>query len=68
MTDFSEKLTKLRRKFHSDPELGFDETRTKARVAAFLRALGVEGCEAVLAEARALYPNDHPMAAAIDGH
>ena len=42
MTDFSDKLTELRRRFHSDPELGFDETRTKARVAAFLRALGVE--------------------------
>lgn len=33
---------KLRREFHSDPELGFDEHRTAARVAAFLDDLCVE--------------------------
>ncbi len=35
-------LTALRREFHQHPELGFQETRTKARVAEILRDLGLE--------------------------
>ncbi|NNE52985.1 MAG: amidohydrolase [Sulfitobacter sp.] len=35
-------LTALRRKFHQHPELGFQEQRTKARIAGLLRKLGLE--------------------------
>ncbi|UWQ24222.1 amidohydrolase [Leisingera aquaemixtae] len=42
MTSFQDRLTALRRDFHRHPELGFQEDRTKARVAAHLRALGLE--------------------------
>ncbi len=35
-------LTELRREFHQHPELGFEEHRTKARVAEVLRGLGIE--------------------------
>ncbi|MCI5096757.1 MAG: amidohydrolase [Rhodobacteraceae bacterium] len=42
MSGFADRLTALRHVFHADPELGFDETRTKARVAAHLRDLGLE--------------------------
>lgn len=42
MKTFEEKLTDLRRSFHRDPEVGFNEVRTKAKVAQQLRALGVE--------------------------
>lgn len=35
-------LREVRRDFHRMPELGFQETRTKAKVAAFLRDLGLE--------------------------
>ncbi len=35
-------LTALRHGFHQDPELGFDEQRTKARVAEILSDLGLE--------------------------
>ncbi|WP_411351493.1 amidohydrolase [Leisingera aquaemixtae] len=42
MTSFQDRLTALRRDFHRHPELGFREDRTKARVAAHLRALGLE--------------------------
>ena len=38
----SENLIKLRHAFHRDPELGFQEHRTKAKVAARLRELGLE--------------------------
>lgn len=42
MTFDLEKLTQLRREFHQFPELGFQEERTKAVVAARLRELGLE--------------------------
>ncbi|UWQ53349.1 amidohydrolase [Leisingera caerulea] len=42
MTSFQDRLTALRRDFHRHPELGFREDRTKARVAAHLRDLGLE--------------------------
>ncbi|WP_027236359.1 amidohydrolase [Leisingera caerulea] len=42
MTSFQDRLTALRRDFHRHPELGFQENRTKARVAAHLRGLGLE--------------------------
>ncbi|UWQ36759.1 amidohydrolase [Leisingera aquaemixtae] len=42
MNSFQDRLTALRRDFHRHPELGFQEDRTKARVAAHLRALGLE--------------------------
>ncbi|UWQ82958.1 amidohydrolase [Leisingera caerulea] len=42
MTSFQDRLTALRRDFHRHPELGFREDRTKARVAAHLRGLGLE--------------------------
>jgi len=35
-------LLSLRRDLHRDPELGFQETRTKAKVASFLRSLGLD--------------------------
>ena len=35
-------LTKLRREFHRFPELGFEENRTKSRVAKLLRGFGLE--------------------------
>lgn len=35
-------LAALRRDFHRHPELGFSETRTKAKVAALMRAAGLE--------------------------
>ena len=40
-------LTALRREFHRFPELGFEESRTAARVAAELRALDIEVHEGV---------------------
>src|SRR3954449_12959915 len=40
-------LTEFRRDLHAHPELGFQETRTAARVAAALRACGVEVSEGV---------------------
>lgn len=40
-------LTALRRDFHRFPELGFRENRTKSRIAAFLRELGLEVHEGV---------------------
>ncbi len=42
-----ENLTKLRREFHKAPELGFEEHRTKTRVAQILRDLGLEVHEGV---------------------
>ncbi|NVO56070.1 amidohydrolase [Rhodobacteraceae bacterium B1Z28] len=42
MRDLYEKLVELRRAFHRDPELGFQEERTKATVADYLRQLGLE--------------------------
>lgn len=42
MTTFQDRLTALRRDFHRHPELGFQEERTKAKVAAHLRSLGLE--------------------------
>ncbi|MCE8548451.1 amidohydrolase [Ruegeria pomeroyi] len=42
MTDFGSRLTALRHDFHRHPELGFQEDRTKAKVAARLRELGLE--------------------------
>lgn len=42
MQTFYTKLTDIRRSFHRDPEVGFNEVRTKAKVAQQLRALGVE--------------------------
>jgi len=44
---FSDKLTALRRDFHLHPELGFEEHRTRARVAEILRGLGLEVHEGV---------------------
>jgi hippurate hydrolase len=40
-------LRELRQSFHRDPELGFQEARTKASVAAFLRQCGLEVHEGV---------------------
>ncbi|MCI2399631.1 amidohydrolase [Aliiroseovarius subalbicans] len=42
-----DRLTELRRTFHRDPELGFDEVQTKARIAAHLRGLGIEVHEGI---------------------
>lgn len=42
MTDFEKRMTQLRHDLHRHPELGFNETRTKAVVAARLRELGLE--------------------------
>ncbi|NSY40955.1 amidohydrolase [Leisingera sp. ANG59] len=42
MTTFLDRLTALRRDFHRHPELGFQEERTRAKVAEHLRVLGLE--------------------------
>lgn len=42
MDDFHKKLTNLRRTFHADPELGFQEARTKLRIATILVELGLK--------------------------
>jgi hippurate hydrolase len=47
MNNFAEKLIALRRDLHRHPELGFQETRTKAIVAEHLRDLGLEVHEGV---------------------
>ena len=47
MNDFHQKLTALRRDLHRHPELGFEETRTKAKIAAALRAFGLRVSEGV---------------------
>ena len=47
MSDFHQRLTALRQDFHRDPELGFQEVRTKAKVASILRELGLEVHEGV---------------------
>jgi len=43
----TDQLTDLRHAFHRDPELGFQEERTKARVAGLLRDMGLEVHEGV---------------------
>ena len=47
MCEFHKKLTAMRHAFHRDPELGFQEARTKATVARRLRDLGLEVHEGV---------------------
>lgn len=47
MTELLAKLTTLRHGFHRDPELGFQEHRTKARVAQHLRDLGLDVHEGI---------------------
>ena len=42
LTDSQERLIQMRHDFHQHPELGFQEERTKAKVAAFLSDLGLE--------------------------
>ena len=47
MDEFHRDLTALRQQLHRDPELGFEEQRTKARVAQRLQQLGLEVQEGV---------------------
>ncbi|MFV1528848.1 MULTISPECIES: amidohydrolase [unclassified Phaeobacter] len=47
MSDLETRLKELRRDLHQNPELGFQETRTKAVVAERLRALGIDVHEGV---------------------
>lgn len=47
MNDLETRLKELRRDLHQNPELGFQETRTKAVVAERLRALGIDVHEGV---------------------
>jgi hippurate hydrolase len=42
MQDLNKRMIEMRRDFHRDPEIGFNEERTKAKVAAFLQDLGLE--------------------------
>lgn len=42
MSDFQDRLTAIRRDIHRHPELGFQESRTKALVASRLSELGLE--------------------------
>lgn len=42
MTEFHQKLTAQRRAFHRQPELGFQEHQTRARVAELLRGIGAD--------------------------
>ncbi|MET3657473.1 M20 metallopeptidase family protein [Sporosarcina psychrophila] len=41
ITNYSDELTALRRKLHSDPELSFEEVKTTAFVCAYLDELGI---------------------------
>lgn len=47
MTAFMTRLPELRQDFHQNPELGFQENRTKAKLAQTLRELGIEVHEGV---------------------
>ena len=47
MTALTERLRALRHEFHRNPELGFQEVWTKARIAGHLRNLGIEVFEGV---------------------
>ncbi|WP_166418923.1 amidohydrolase [Cochlodiniinecator piscidefendens] len=47
MDEIHKKLISIRHDFHRDPELGFQEVRTKAKVAERLRNLGIEVHEGV---------------------
>ena len=47
MASSIKKLTEIRHEFHQYPELGFQETKTKAKIAKFLRAKGLEVIEGV---------------------
>jgi len=47
MSSFADRLAALRQDFHRHPELGFQEEQTKAKVAAYLRDLGIEVHEGV---------------------
>ena len=47
MANSIKKLTQLRHEFHQYPELGFQETKTKTKIAKFLRAKGLEVIEGV---------------------
>ncbi|MDG1737070.1 MAG: amidohydrolase [Paracoccaceae bacterium] len=47
MTFDHNELKTLRREFHQNPELGFEETQTKAKVAGLLRDFGLEVHEGV---------------------
>lgn len=46
-TAFADELTALRRDLHRQPEIGFTETKTAARIAAELRAIGCEVTEGI---------------------
>ena len=47
MANSIKKLTELRHEFHQYPELGFQETKTKTKIANFLRAKGLQVIEGV---------------------
>ena len=47
MANSIKKLTELRHEFHQYPELGFQETKTKTKIAKFLRAKGLEVIEGI---------------------
>ena len=47
MANSIKKLIQLRHEFHQYPELGFQETKTKTKIAKFLRAKGLEVIEGV---------------------
>ncbi len=47
MASSIKKLTEIRHEFHQYPELGFQETKTKTKIAKFLRAKGLEVIEGV---------------------
>ncbi|WP_343560725.1 amidohydrolase [Kiloniella sp. b19] len=47
MTNFPKRLRALRQDFHKHPELGFQEERTKRKIAEHLRQLGVETHEGI---------------------
>ena len=38
----SENLAEIRRDFHKFPELGFQEKRTKGKIASYLKELGLD--------------------------
>ena len=41
ITNYSDELTALRRKLHSEPELSFEEVKTTAFICAYLDELGI---------------------------
>ncbi|HJF32539.1 MAG TPA: amidohydrolase [Sporosarcina psychrophila] len=62
ITNYSDELTALRRKLHSEPELSFEEVKTTAFVCAYLDELGISYRKTeptgVIAEIKGAFPGE----------